>query len=184
MFVIIPENWKCDLPDASEVFRRSESTQENYDKVRSVLLAGELLFLIGAEGICDSNRFIVATDHISLFGGSPLTGPNRDELGTRFPSLMNMYIAPEGNWDRGVLGRVPDWRLATPAELKLLGTEALVSEGIDEAEIAGHAGARVALLVRGHGWESMNTQPPPVLEVATAVMDLYNSRFTGGGEEQ
>jgi hypothetical protein len=184
MFAIIPENWKCDLPDDVEVFRRSTDTRENNDMVRSALTDGEHLFLIGTEGVSDANRYLVATDHISLFGSSPLVGPNRDDLGPRFPSLMGMYIAPEGGWDRGVAGRVPDWKLATPAELELLGTEALVSEGIDEAEIAGHAGAKVVLLVRCHGWESMNTQPPPVRDVTVAATDLYNLKFTEGGEEQ
>lgn len=184
MFAIIPGSWKCDLPDNVEVFRRSADTRANHEKVRSVLMDGEHLFLIGTEGVSFENRYVVVTDHISLFGSSPLVGPNRDDLGTRFPSLMGMYITPEGDWDLGVAGRVPDWKLATPAELKLLGTEALVSEGIDEAEIAGHAGAKVVLLVRCHGWESINAQLPPVREVAIAAVDLYNLKFTEGGEEQ
>jgi len=184
MFAIIPESWKCDLPDDVEVFRRSADIHENRDKVRSSLTSGEHLFLIGMEGVSSANRYLVATDHISLFGSSPLVGPNRDDLGPRFPSLMGMYIAPEGDWDLGVAGRVPDWKLATPAELELLGTEVLVSEGLDEAEIAGHAGAKVVILVRCHGWESMNTQLPPVREVTAAAAYLYNLKFTQGGEEQ
>ncbi len=184
MFAIIPQSWKCDLKGLAQVFRRSDDPLENHDMIRSNLMDGEHLFLIGTEGVSDINRYIVATDHIALFGSSPLAGPNRDDLGPRFPSLMGMYIAPEGEWDRGVIGRVPEWRLATPAELRLFGTETLVSEGIGEAEIAGHGGAKVVLLVRSHGWESMNTQPPPVREVAAAAVDIYNSKFTGGGEEQ
>ncbi|NOQ23692.1 MAG: hypothetical protein GQ565_13730 [Candidatus Aegiribacteria sp.] len=184
MFAIIPENWKCDLKDLAEVFRRSDDPLENHDMIRSVLMDGERLFLIGTEGVSDMNRYIVAVDHIALFGSSPLAGPNRDDLGPRFPSLMGMYIAPDGEWDSGVVARVPDWRLATPAELRLFATETLVSEGIDEAEIAGHGGAKVVLLVRSHGWESINTQPLPVREVASAAVDLYNLKFTGGGEGQ
>ncbi len=184
MFAISPQSWKCDLKGLAQVFRRSDDPLENHDMIRSNLMDGELLFMFGIEGVSDTNRYIVATDHIALFGSSPLAGPNRDDLGPRFPSLMGMYIAPEGEWDRGVIGRVPEWRLATPAELRLFGTETLVSEGIGEAEIAGHGGAKVVLLVRSHGWESMNTQPPPVREVAAAAVDLYNSKFTRGGEEQ
>ncbi|MCK4806373.1 MAG: hypothetical protein KAT09_01935 [Candidatus Aegiribacteria sp.] len=184
MFAIIPESWKCDLTGFAEVWRRSDDSRENHDMVRSILMDGERLFLIGTEGVSDLNRYVVAVDHIALFGSSPLAGPNRDDLGPRFPSLMGIYIAPEGSWDRGVVGRVPDWKLATPAELNLLGTKTLVSEGIDEAEIAGHGGAKVVLLVRSHGWETINTQSPPVREVASAAVDLYNLKFTGGGEEQ
>ncbi len=184
MFAIIPDSRKCDLKDLAEVFLRSDDPLENHDMVRSNLLNGERLFLIGTEGVSDSNRYVVAVDHIALFGSSPLAGPNRDDLGPRFPSLMGMYIAPEGSWNMGVVGRVPDWKLATPAELRLFDTETLVSEGIDEAEIAGHGGAKVVLLVRSHGWESMNTEPPPVREVASAAMNLYTLKFTRGGEEQ
>ncbi|MCD4700444.1 MAG: hypothetical protein K8S24_01165 [Candidatus Aegiribacteria sp.] len=172
MFAIIPESWKCDLTDFVEVWRRSDDTQKNHDMIRSILKDGERLFLIGTEGVSDTDRYIVAVDHIALFGSSPLAGPNRDDLGPRFPSLMGMYIAPDGGWDTGVVGRVPEWKLATPAELKLFGTETLVSEGIDEAEIAGHGGAKVVLLVRSHGWESINTQPLPVREVASAALDM------------
>lgn len=184
MFAIIPESWKCDLTGFAEVCRRTDDLPANHEMVRSVLKDGERLFLIGTEGVSDSNGYIVAVDHIALFGSSPLVGPNRDDLGPRFPSLMGMYIAPDGEWEKGIVGRVPDWRLATPAELRLLGTHALVSEGIDEAEIAGHGGAKVVLLVRSHGWETINTQPPPVREVASSAVDLYNLKFTGGGEEQ
>ncbi|RKZ06420.1 hypothetical protein DRQ25_13940 [Candidatus Fermentibacteria bacterium] len=184
MFAIIPSNWKFDLKGLAEVWRRSDDSLENHEMVRSNLLKGERLFLIGTEGVSDSDRYIVAVDHIALFGSSPLTGPNRDVLGPRFPSLMGMYIAPDGEWEKGVVGRVPDWKLATPAELRLFGSGTLVSEGIDEAEIAGHGGAKVVLLVRSHGWESINTEPPPVRELASAALNLYNLKFTRGGEEQ
>ncbi len=184
MFAIIPDSWKCDLTDLAEFRRRSDDPLENHDLIRSGLLNGERLFLIGTEGVSDSSRYIVAVDHIALFGSSPLAGSNRDDLGPRFPSLMGLYLAPEGPWGRGVVGRVPDWKLATPAELTLFGAETLVSEGIDEAEIAGHGGAKVVLLVRSHGWESINTETPPVREVAAAAVDLCNSKFTRGGEEQ
>ncbi|MEN8208539.1 MAG: hypothetical protein ABFR50_04730 [Candidatus Fermentibacteria bacterium] len=179
MLAIIPDSWKCDLNGLADVFLRSNDPQENHDMVRSSLVDGERLFLICTEGVSDMNRYIVASDHIALFGTSPLTGPNRDDLGPRFPSLMGMYIAPDGEWDKGIVGRVPDWRLSTPAELRLFGAETLVSEGLDEAEIAGHGGAKVVLLVRSHGWESINTEPPPVREVAFAAINMFNHNSPG-----
>ncbi len=184
MLVIIPGSWKCDLPDSVEVFRRHLDTRENHDRIRSALRNGESLFLLGTEGVARVNTYVVATDHIALFGGSSLVGPNNDGFGPRFPSLMGMYIAPHGRWDRGTVGEVPDWKLTTPAEMKLLGTEALLSEGVDEAEIAGHGGAKVVLLVRCHGWESTNMEVPPLREVAAAAEDLHKLKFTEGGEEQ
>ncbi|MBN2609652.1 MAG: hypothetical protein JXA64_11100 [Candidatus Fermentibacteraceae bacterium] len=164
--------------------RRSRVPGENHEMVRTALSGGERLFLIGTEGVSQRDCFAVATDHIALFGSSALAGPNREDLGPRFPSLMGLYLAPSGSWERGVVARVPDWKLSTPAELALLGTLALVSEGVGEAEIAGHGGARVMLLVRCHGWDSVNTQAPPLSEAAEAAGDLYNSLFTEGGEER
>jgi len=74
MFAIIPSNWKFDLKGLAEVWRRSDDSLENHEMVRSNLLKGERLFLIGTEGVSDSDRYIVAVDHIALFGSSPLTG--------------------------------------------------------------------------------------------------------------
>lgn len=184
MFVIIPESWKCPLPDYAQVVRRSPAPAEGHELVRRALSRGERLFLIGTEGVSDRECFAVAEDHIALFGSGPLAGPNRDDLGPRFPSLMGMYLAPEGGWERGVIAGVPDWRMATPAEGKLLGALAMVSRGIDEAEIAGHGGAKVMLLARCHGWDSVNTRPVPLLEAARAAGDLYNTMITEGGEER
>lgn len=183
MFAVLPDSWKCDLPeDISLHFRTCR--KEALDSVRSALAEGEKLFLIGAEGVSSRNKWIVASDHIALFGGSPLIGSNREDLGTRFPSLMDLYITPDGSWGKGIIGRVPEWRLATPAELSMMGTDALVSEGVDEAEVAGHGGARVVFLVKCHSWDSVNTEVSPVREAAKAALDLFNSKFTGGGEEQ
>ena len=183
MFAVLPGSWKCDLPDDISIHFRS-GREETLDSVRSALVKGEKLFLIGAEGVSSEKKWIIASDHIALFGSSPLIGLNREDLGPRFPSLMDLYITPEGPWEKGVIGRVPEWRLATPAELSLMGTDVLVSEGVDEAEVAGHGGARVMFLVRCHSWDSTNTELSPVREAALAALDLFNSKFTGGGEEQ
>lgn len=183
MFAVLPASWKFDLPDNISMCFRS-GKKETLDSVRSALVDGEKLFLIGAEGVSSENKWIAVSDHIALFGSSPLIGLNREDLGPRFPSLMDLYITPEGPWEKGVIGRVPEWRLATPAELSMMGTDALVSEGVDEAEVAGHGGARVMFLVRCHSWDSANTEVSPVREAAEAALNLYNSKFTGGGEEQ
>lgn len=187
MLAVIPPGWECSLPEGTVVVRRS-ARQEALENVRSALSSGERLFLIGTEGAAAENGFAVATDHIALFGSSVLAGPNRDDLGPRFPSLMGLYLAPRGDWSTGIVARVPDWKLATPAELRLLGAEALVSEGVGEAEIAGHGGGRVLFLVRCHGWGSVNRQEPPLMEAAAAAAaaaaDMENSTFTEGGEER
>ena len=184
MLAVTPEGWKrIDLPDVRTHARHGD--EGAVEEIREALASGERLFLICTEGVAESNCFMSATDHISLFGGSPLRGDNRDDLGPRFPALMNLYLVPESDsWETGIVGDVPDWRLATPAEMNLLGACALVSTGVEEAEVAGHGGGKVMLLVRCHGWDAVNGMSPPADEAAEAAIRLYNSNFTEGGEEQ
>jgi hypothetical protein len=172
MLVIVPRDWDFSPPDGAELLRRSPDADENHRRIREALKNGERHFFICVEGVANENCFLMATDHLDLFGTSALVGPNYDELGPRFPSLMGLYVAPEGDWNSGVVGRVPDWRLATPAEYDLLGASALVSNGIDEAEIVGHAGGNVSMFVRCHGWDSINNEQPPLEEAVQAIKRL------------
>ncbi|MBD3277270.1 MAG: hypothetical protein GF388_03135, partial [Candidatus Aegiribacteria sp.] len=124
---MVPPDWSGLPGEDHALSYRSKEASKNHESVRKALREGENLFLIGVEGAADRNCFLVAEDHISLFGGSPLAGANHDDLGPRFPSLMGIYVVPEGPWERGTVARVPDWKLATPAEMDLLGAGALVS---------------------------------------------------------
>ncbi len=181
MLIIIPSEWKCDLPDDIPVVKRTKDRDAIMD-IRGALMEGEKLFLIGADGAAEENGWLAATDHVSLFMDSPLIGKNIDELGPRFPSLIGLHLAPDGTWGKGVVGRVPNWKLATPAELELLKVEALVTDGVDEAEIAGHAGAKVFLLVRIHGWGTSNEEDPP-LQKAVEVLTEESRKLEKGGEK-
>jgi hypothetical protein len=167
MLLVLPWRWKYDEPEGVDLHRRKPGSG-SLDVVRNALAAGERLFLLCADGAAETSGWLTATDHIALFGGSPLTGENRDDLGPRFPSLMGLYLFPEGPWSTGVVGRVPDWRLATPAELRFMGVGALASDGVDEAEVAGHGGGRVMLLVRCHGWSDGPVEGPEDRIIAAA----------------
>ena len=184
MFAVLPSVWRCDPPGGVDILLR-EAGQNACEAVRNALSGGERSFLFCADGAADHACWLVATDHISLFGDGPLTGRNRDDLGPRFTSLMGLYAAPEGCWELGVVCRVPDWEAATPAELRFTGASALVSSGVDEAIVAGHGGGRVTLLVKCHGWEGAIPETPP-LEVLAQVIregtDMLSER-NGGGEE-
>lgn len=182
MLVIIPPEWKCDLPEEISIVKRDKSI-DTIVQIQGALLDGEKLFLIGVEGVSAENGWLVATDHVSLFIDSPLIGKNIDELGPRFPSLIGLYLAPDGVWGKGVVGRVPNWKLATPAELQLLKVDALISDGVDEAEICGHAGAKVLLLVRCHGWDATNEMEPPLEDAIDALKNEYNKLLSEGNEK-
>src|SRR5690606_7597222 len=62
-----------------------------------------LLRLLGADSliVCDvgqalhpdwrAGEVVAVTDHINLMGGNPLTGPNLDAFGPRFPDMTAAY---------------------------------------------------------------------------------------------
>jgi purine-nucleoside phosphorylase len=97
-------------------------------------------------------------DHLNLTAQSPLTGPNDDALGTRFPPLSDAYD-PElrklaGRVARAERFRVPSGVYAgvlgpayeTPAEVRMLrtlGADAVGMSTVLETIAARHMGARV-----------------------------------------
>ncbi len=162
--LLIPDDWRFPAPRGLTVHRRPGDAPA-LDIVREALERGMSHLVAGADGVGDARGWLLATDHISLFGDSPLAGPNRDDLGPRFPSVSRLYAAPEGSWMRGVVLRVPDWRLSTPAELSFSGAAAAVSCGVEEALVAGHGGAGATLLVRCHGRNSTNRSEAPLEEL-------------------
>ncbi len=111
-------------------------------------------------------------DHINFLGVNPLTGPNDDAIGPRFPSLRDAYD-PELRGKLRDAARTLDIDLAdgvylatagptfeTPAEIRAfrtLGADAVGMSTVPEVILARHAGLRVAGGVgdheprRGHG---------------------------------
>lgn len=101
---------------------------------------------------------VLITDHINLLGENPLTGPNFDELGPRFPDLSAAYDAELGALARrvateagiplrrGVYAAVPGPSLETAAEyrmLRLAGADVVGMSTVPEVIVAVHAGMRV-----------------------------------------
>ncbi|MFO7949142.1 MAG: hypothetical protein R6U36_02100 [Candidatus Fermentibacteraceae bacterium] len=184
MLVMLPQDWPDDLDSSVEaesvrVLRRKPG-RDGCDSVRSALGSGERLFLLCADGAAADSGWMVAGDHIGLFGPSPLAGPNRDDLGPRFPSLKGIYSCPEGSWRRGLVLRVPHWQLATPAELAATGADAAVSAAVDEAVVAGHGGGRVMLLVRCSAWGSACGEPAPLAEAASRFCETEGENHESG----
>lgn len=101
---------------------------------------------------------MMITDHINMFGNSPLIGPNLDELGPRFPDMSEAYdrglkgsalkIASDNGIDlkQGVYVGVTGPTFETPAEYKmfrLLGGDAIGMSTVPEVIVARHMGMRV-----------------------------------------
>ena len=104
---------------------------------------------------------VLVSDHINLTGRSPLTGPNLDEVGVRFPNMSEAYsrtlrgLAREAaataglQLGEGVLAAVPGPSYETPAEvraLRALGADIVGMSTVPEVIAAVHAGMDVAVL--------------------------------------
>lgn len=102
----------------------------------------------------DLANLMIITDHISLLPTNPLTGPNLDELGVRFPDMLDAYNldlitkaeATAKNFGiagvkKGVYVSVPGPNLETPAEYKylsIIGADAVGMSTIPEVIVARH----------------------------------------------
>ena len=126
------------------------------------LLGAETLVVTNAAGAVnrefDVGDIMLITDHIKLFGVSPLCGPNLDEFGPRFPDMSHVYTpalreaarkAAE-NLDirlrQGVYMYFPGPQYETPAEVRaarILGADAVGMSTVPEAITAAHCGMRV-----------------------------------------
>lgn len=101
---------------------------------------------------------VVIEDHINLMSVNPLTGPNDERLGTRFPDLIEPYdkglqklalqAALESNIvaHRGVYVGVAGPNLETRAEyryLRAIGADVVGMSTVPEVLVAVHAGLKV-----------------------------------------
>jgi purine-nucleoside phosphorylase len=126
------------------------------------LLGAETLVVTNAAGAVNTGYtagdIMLITDHIKLFGVSPLCGPNVDEFGPRFPDMSHVYTpalqaaarqaAEELNIPlrQGVYMYFPGPQYETPAEVRLartLGADAVGMSTVPEAIVAAHCGMRV-----------------------------------------
>jgi purine-nucleoside phosphorylase len=103
-------------------------------------------------------ELMLMADHINLLGESPLTGPNDDALGPRFPDMSQPYdlglqhlareVALDGRIPlrSGVYVAVPGPNLETRAEYRMLramGADVVGMSTIPEVIVARHGGMRV-----------------------------------------
>lgn len=105
-----------------------------------------------------AGQLVLISDHINLLGQNPLTGPNDDSLGPRFPDMSEAYskgyreiaraAGKEMGLDlpEGVYAAVPGPSYETPAEIRYLrtiGADLVGMSTIPEAIAANHMGMKV-----------------------------------------
>jgi len=103
-------------------------------------------------------RLVVISDHINLQGVNPLSGPNDDRFGPRFPDMTAAYdrrfrtmTVGEGNrigigMYEGVYAALPGPSYETPAEIRYLravGADLVGMSTVPEVIAARHSGIRV-----------------------------------------
>jgi xanthosine phosphorylase len=150
--------------------------------VRALKAAGaEALLVTNAAGSLRADvgpgSLMAISDHINMLGVNPLTGPNDDAIGPRFPSLRDAYDpelrrALHAAADSlgvaladGVYLATAGPSFETPAEIRAfrtLGADAVGMSTIPEVILARHAGLRVAAvsaitnLAEGMGGEALS----------------------------
>jgi purine-nucleoside phosphorylase len=126
-------------------------------------LGARALVLTNAAGGCNPSfapgDLMRITDHINFTGRNPLSGPNEDRLGPRFPDLTHAWDArlataleeaarSAGQTLRaGVYVQMTGPSYETPAEIRMaraLGADAVGMSTVPEAIVAAHMGVPVA----------------------------------------
>ena len=126
------------------------------------LLGAETLIVTNAAGAVndafDVGDIMLITDHIKFFAMSPLTGPNVEEFGPRFPDMTHAYtpalqeVANRAakelgiRLQEGVYMYFPGPQYETPAEIRaarLLGADAVGMSTVPETIVAAHCGMKV-----------------------------------------
>jgi xanthosine phosphorylase len=125
-------------------------------------LGAEALLVTNAAGSLRPDvgpgRLMAITDHINMLGSNPLTGPNDDAIGPRFPSLRDAYDPEllgvlknaaahlEIDLAEGVYLATAGPTFETPAEIRafrVLGADAVGMSTVPEVILARHCGLRV-----------------------------------------
>jgi purine-nucleoside phosphorylase len=182
---------------------------EGHD-LRTVTFAVRVLGALGVKTLILTNAagginsgfqpgdLMVIDDHINLMGASPLTGPNDDRFGVRFPDLTNVYsprlrkVADDAaraqgvRLQHGVYAGCQGPSYETPAEvryLRIIGADAVGMSTVPEAIVARHMGIDVLGISCITNFAA-GVLPQPlnhdeVLETAKRVRDTFITLLKG-----
>ena len=182
---------------------------EGHD-LRTVTFATRVLGVLGVKMLILTNAaggmntgfapgdLMVIDDHINLLGSSPLTGPNDERFGVRFPDLTNVYsprlrrladeaAAAQGlTLPHGVYAACHGPSYETPAEvryLRTIGADAVGMSTVPEAIVARHMGIEVlgisCITNMAAGVLPQPLNHDEVLETARRVRDTFISLLNG-----
>jgi purine-nucleoside phosphorylase len=145
-----------------------------------------------------SGALMVIDDHMNFSGSNPLTGPNDERFGKRFPDMSEIYssrlrsVADEAarsidlTIEHGVYVAVSGPSYETPAEIRafrMLGADAVGMSTVHEAIAARHAGMEVlGVSCISNMAAGMLAQPitqEEVLETATRVRAEFIALLEG-----
>lgn len=162
------------------------------------LLGAEILIVTNAAGAVNDSfapgDIMLITDHIKLFGGGPLDGPNLEEFGPRFPDMSHVYTPALQDAARrsarklglelrqGVYMYFPGPQFETPAEVRMartLGADAVGMSTVPEAITAAHCGMKVLGLTLCTNMAAGVLEQPlsgqEVLEAANAAAPRFSA---------
>ena len=162
------------------------------------MMGAKTLLLTNASGginpILSAGDLMLIRDHISVFVGNPLKGPNDEELGTRFPDMSHVYDADVAdiirksaeklgiNLKEGVYVQLPGPSFETPAEIRMLatlGADAVGMSTVVEAIAANHMGLRIGgiscVCNMAAGIQKTPLTHEEVQEAAAAAAPLFRS---------
>jgi purine-nucleoside phosphorylase len=144
-------------------FYEGYSAQQIVFGIRTLAARGirNLILTNAAGGInpdFEPGDLVLISDHINLLGVNPLTGPNDEALGPRFPDMTDAYslryreIVKEAGAElgihlrEGVYAAVPGPSYETPAEiryLRIIGADLVGMSTVPEAIAGNHLGMNV-----------------------------------------
>ena len=144
----------------------------------------------GVKASYNPGQLVLISDHINLLGQNPLTGPNDESLGPRFPDMSEAYskryreIARDAgkamglDLAEGVYAALPGPSYETPAEIRYLrtiGADLVGMSTVPEAIAANHMGMKVLGIscVTNHaaGVTEQKLDHKEVLEVGERMKD-------------